>query len=101
MNVSSKPKFRLGRVVATPGALQALEVANQTAIPFLQRHVCGDWGEVCAEDKQLNDEAISHEGDEDKQQRVLSCYLTAKNERIWIITEWDRSATTLLLPSEY
>lgn len=95
------PKFKLGQIVATPGALAALQEAGQSAIPFLQRHVSGDWGEICDEDKKLNDEAVSHEGDEDRMGRVLSCYRTAKNERIWLISEHDRSVTTLLLPEEY
>ena len=101
MNATNKIKFKLGRVVATPGVLAALEESNQTAIPFLIQHQTGDWGLICDEDKKLNDEAVAFEGDEDQQQRVLSCYKTAKNEKIWVITEWDRSVTTILLPSEY
>jgi hypothetical protein len=101
MNATNKIKFKLGRVVATPGALAALEDAQQSAIPFIIKHQTADWGDVCEEDKKSNDEAISHEGDEDQQQRVLSCYRTAKNQKIWVITEWDRSVTTILLPSEY
>jgi len=101
MNSVNKPKFRLGQTVATPGALAALKESNQSASPFLLKHQSGDWGEVCDEDKKLNDEAVAHEGNPDQQQRVLSCYRTAKNERIWIITEWDRSVTTILLPEEY
>jgi hypothetical protein len=97
---ATKIKFRLGRVVATPGALAALEESNQTAIPFLIQHQTGNWGEVCKEDAKSNDEAIAFEGDADKQQRVLSCYKTSKGERLWLITEWDRSITTILLPSE-
>lgn len=98
---SVKPKFNLGQVVITQGALAALEDSSQSASPFLKRHQSGDWGEVCEDDKKLNDESVAHEGDEDQQQRVLSCYRTTKNERIWIITEWDRSVTTILLPEEY
>lgn len=98
---SVKSKFNLGQIVATQGALAALKDAQQSAIPFLQRHQSGDWGEICEDDKKLNDEAVAHEGDADQQQRVLSCYRTAKNERLWIITEWDRSVTTILLPEEY
>ena len=101
MNSHNKIKFKLGQTVATPGALAALEKSNQSALPFLLRHQTGDWGEVCEDDKKLNDEAISHEGDPDQQQRVLSCYRTSKNERIWVITEHDRSVTTILLPDEY
>ena len=60
-----------------------------------------DWGEVCPEDAELNNQAIAFEGDLDKQQRVLSAYRTNKGERLWCITEYDRSATTILLPEEY
>jgi hypothetical protein len=102
MNSDNKIKFKLGQIVATQGALAALKESNQSALPFLLQHQTGDWGsEVCDEDKRLNDEAVAHEGDPDQQQRVLSCYRTSKNERIWIITEHDRSVTTILLPSEY
>ena len=101
MNATNKIKFSLGRVVATPGALAALEDAQQSAIPFIIKHQTGDWGDVCKEDAKSNDEAVAFEGDENKQQRVLSCYRTAKNEKIWCITEWNRSVTTLLLPEEY
>jgi len=101
MTTANKAKFQLGQVVATQGALAALEDAQQSALPFLQRHVAGDWGEVCDEDKKLNDEAIAYEGDSDKQQRVLSVYHTSKGVKLYIISEWDRSVTTLLLPEEY
>ena len=102
MNSDNKPKFALGQVVATQGALTVLKESNQSALLFLQKHQSGDWGsELCGDDKKLNDEAVSHEGDSDQQQRVLSAYRTAKNEKLWIITEWDRSVTTILLPEEY
>lgn len=96
-----KGKFKLGQIVATQGALAALEDAQQSAISFLNRHAFADWGEVCDEDKKANDEAIAHEGDPDQQQRVLSCYRSAKDERLWVCTEHDRSVTTILLPEEY
>ncbi len=87
--------FSLGQVVATPGALEVLRKANQSAIGFLARHLRGDWGEVCKEDWSANDQAVENGT------RLLSAYRTSKDERIWIITEADRSATTLLLPDEY
>jgi hypothetical protein len=95
-----KPKFSLGRLLATPGALRALEESGQTPQFFLARHVRGDWGEVCQEDKMLNDQALVDGS------RLLSAYRTLKNVRIWIITEaaddsGHRAATTALLPSEY
>lgn len=90
-----KPLFSLGDIVATPGALAALEEADQLPQEFLHRHVCGDWGALDPHDVQANEDAVRH-GD-----RILSAYVTAKGERLWVITEYDRSVTTLLLPSEY
>ncbi len=93
--MSGSKKFPLGRLLATPGALQALAEAGQTPEEFLARHQAGDWGEVCAEDKALNDRALQ-EGS-----RLLGAYRTRMGRKIWVITEADRSATTLLLPEEY
>ena len=87
--------FELGRIVATPGALQALEAAEQQPAEFLDRHVQGDWGDLGTEDKQENEFSIQNGF------RILSAYSTSAGEKIWIITEADRSATTLLLPEEY
>ena len=91
----SRTKFTLGQLVATPGALEALQDSGQSPSDFLSRHVRGDWGEVCPEDKMLNDQALI-EGS-----RILSAYRTIKGARLWIITEADRSSTCVLLPSEY
>jgi len=88
-------RFPLGRVVATPGALRALEKAEQLPAEFLDRHVNGDWGDVPEDDKQENEFSVEHGF------RILSAYTTSAGDRIWIITEADRSATTILLPSEY
>ena len=87
--------FPLGRIVATPGALQALEASGEQPSVFLDRHVAGDWGELDDEDKRENDLSLRNG------LRILSAYTTAAGEKIWIITEADRSATTLLLPEEY
>jgi hypothetical protein len=88
-------RFPLGRVVATPGALRALEKAELLPAEFLDRHVNGDWGDVPEDDKQENEFSVEHGF------RILSAYTTSAGDRIWIITEADRSATTILLPSEY
>jgi hypothetical protein len=88
-------KFSLGRVVATPGALTALEEANQNPFEFLARHQAGDWGELCEQDRRENEFSVRNGF------RILSAYRTKHNTRIWVITEADRSATTLLLPEEY
>ncbi len=87
--------FCWGQIVATPGALEALRVNEQTASEFLIRHVRGDWGCLCAEDKQANDEALADD------LRILSAYRLNDGVRIWVITECDRSVTTVLLPEEY
>jgi hypothetical protein len=87
--------FELGRIVATQGGLQALEAAGQQPSVFLDRHASGDWGELDDEDKRENDFSLHND------LRILSSYTTAAGDKIWIITEADRSATTLLLPDEY
>jgi len=84
----------LGRVVATPGALNLLMEAGEDAFDYLARHATGDWGELCAFDHRQNERAL-REG-----ARVLSSYPVGR-ERVWIITEADRSITTILLPGEY
>lgn len=101
MTTQNKAKFKLGKTVITHGAIEALSNSNQLPDIFLKKHQYGEWGEICEEDADLNNEAVAHEGSTDKQMRVVSVYKTNKNETIWIITEWDRSITTLLLPSEY
>lgn len=86
-------KFKLGRLVATPGAIEALSEACIRA--SLARHVIGDWGDVDAHDCRANDTALK-EGS-----RLLSVYHDDNKLKFWIITEWDRSTTTVLLPDEY
>ena len=88
-------KFRLGEIVATPNALRTLDEAQQVPEEFLARHAAGDWGEVPAEDWQENELSVR------KGFRVLSSYTLSTGKKIWIITEADRSATTLLLPEDY
>ncbi len=87
--------FPLGRLVATPGALAALAESGQSPAFFLVRHASGNWGLVDEEDWRLNDEAL-RDGS-----RLLSAYETERGVRLWIITECDRSVTTILLPDEY
>ena len=91
----TRSKFLLGRIVATPGALAALQATGQHPHEFLARHMQGDWGDVPDEDRQENELSL-REGF-----RILSAYHTRLGERIWIISEADRSATTILLPTEY
>lgn len=89
------PKFPLGRTVATPGALAALAEAGQSPAEFLERHVSGDWGEVDEHDAKENEFSLEND------LRLLSAYTLKTDVRIWVITEADRSATTILLPEEY
>jgi hypothetical protein len=89
------PKFTLGRVVATPGALRALEQTNQSPFEFIERHQAGDWGELCEEDQKENEFSVRTGF------RILSAYQTRNNVKLWVITEADRSSTCLLLPQEY
>lgn len=79
----------------TPGALQALEEAERNPLEFLARHVTGDWGDLCEEDRAENDVSVAQGS------RVLSAYELETGSKVWVITEWDRSVTTLLLPEEY
>ena len=100
MSANETKKFSLGRIVATPGALEALRNAGQTSGEFLARHVTGDWGDLHEDDRQLNDAALIDGS------RILSAYVTRKGTRIWIITEAVnevglRYCTTTLLPEEY
>ncbi len=96
MNTTSKnPLFALGQVVATPGALELLESAGKAPSHFISKHQSGDWGDdLCEESKELNDKSIQDGS------RLISAY-TVGNDKIWVISEADRSSTTLLLPSEY
>jgi hypothetical protein len=88
-------RFQLGRTLITPGAEDALQEAGDDGRGYLRRHAAGDWGIVGAEDREENELSV-REGF-----RILSAYLTGKGVKIWIITEADRSATTILLPEEY
>ncbi len=98
--MSATMKFPVGRLLATPAALEVIQQAGQEPLYFLKRHARGDWGEVHEEDGRLNDESV-REGS-----RILSAYRTLKGEKLWIITEAAddngvRVATTILLPEEY
>jgi hypothetical protein len=90
------PLFSAGQIVATPGALALLEQANKTPLEFVSRHLRGDWGDdLCQDDKTENELSLKQGF------RLLSSYKVTESEKLWIITEADRSVTTLLLPSEY
>jgi hypothetical protein len=96
----NKPLFKLGQVLATPGALAALERAGQAVWELLAQHIQGQWGEMSDEDRRLNDEAVKDGS------RILSAYTLKTGVNVWIITEGEddngnRASTTILLPDEY
>ncbi len=87
--------LELGQIVATPGALAALEESGEQPGDFLARHASGDWGDLCEEDRRENEFSLIHGF------RLLSAYRLKNGVKLWVITEADRSATTLLLAGEY
>lgn len=96
---SPPPRFDLGQVVATPGALALLMAKSGAAADFIRRHHAGDWGDLDPDDKASNEEAVNNGA------RIMSAYAIS-GDRLWVITEaidddGFRSATTLLLPEEY
>lgn len=95
-----KISFQLGQVVATPAAMAALEKNKQNGAEFLDRHSKGDWGEIAAEDAKQNDGNFSS-GADSKSDMLHSVYKLDDGTKIWIITEWTREVTTILLPEDY
>lgn len=87
--------FEVGQVVATHGAIEAMEEANVDPLVYLFRHTTGDFGDLVEEDKKANQDAIEQGG------RVFSAYILPTGVKIWLITESDRSSSCYLLPSEY
>ena len=92
--MTKHPLFALGQVVSTRSALQFAEAEKIDLAALLIRHHCGDWGEVSEEDRESNESALT------MQLRIMSSYRFAQGS-VWIITEADRSVTTILLPDEY
>jgi hypothetical protein len=96
----TKPLFKPGKVVATPGALEALEQAGQCVWEFVTRHLAGDWGVVNAGDKAANEESVKDGS------RILSAYILSTGKKIWLLTEaqddaGNRATSTFLFPEEY
>ena len=85
--------FRLGRIVATPNALHS--ITHEDILCGIQRHQRGDWGDLSQEDSEANDQALVNGT------RILSSYTATNGTKFWIITESDRSVTTVLLPEDY
>ncbi|MEO5914433.1 MAG: hypothetical protein ABIS50_09390 [Luteolibacter sp.] len=92
-NDITKSKFHLGQLLATPNALS--KIPNEDIQTALARHSREDWGDVCPEDWKANDHALKTE------RRLLSAYRSTEGVKFWIITESDRSVTTVLLPEDY
>lgn len=100
MTVATKRLFSFGSILMTPGALSAFEKSHDEVFEYVKRHLSGDWGDLSAGDKHLNDEAVKDGS------RILSAYHLSNRTKIWIITEaaddnGNRNPTTLLLPEEY
>ena len=89
------PNFILGQIVATPNAVTAMNAAGVLPVDLLQRHVAGDWGTLPVEDIASNEQALQIGA------RLLSSYPIGGDAKVWLITEADRSSTTLLLPEDY
>lgn len=88
--------FKLGNIVATPAAIEAMQINNVDIASLLIKHVGGDWGGICSEDRLENELSIKNGW------RILSSYpLNDAGDKVWVITEADRSSTCLLLPDEY
>ena len=96
LHLASQARFSPGQVVMTTGVDELVRQGLLNPTPYLRRHLHGDWGDLCDYDRQLNDAALKSGED-----RLFSSYQVASDLKLWIITEWDHSVTTLLLPSEY
>ena len=94
--IPSQARFASGQVVMTIGVDALVEEGRLNPAPYLYRHLSGDWGDLDDSDRRLNDAALQSGED-----RLFSSYEVAPDLKLWIITEWDRSVTTLLLPDEY
>jgi hypothetical protein len=95
MMAESTSLFQLGRILATPCAITAMEESGQDAGQLLRRHQSGDYGDICQDDWRENELSVAENF------RIMSVYTLANGLKIWVITEADRSATTVLLPEEY
>ena len=93
----SKPRFEHGRFLMTPGAAEVMRRCDTKPSVLLDRHLCGDWGVVDADDAKANERALNPKDP----LRILSAYKLTPDDTLWIITERDRSVTTILKPDEY
>lgn len=88
-------KFDLGTVVATSGALAVCDEEGCDPLEFIRRHASGEWGDLCEEDQKANETALKDGS------RIFSAYHSPQGVKLYVITEWDRSYTTLLRSDEY
>lgn len=95
LDLASQARFSPGHVVMTAGVDGLVRQGRLKPTPYLRRHLHGDWGDLSDDDRRLNDAALKSGED-----RLFSSYQVTRDLKLWIITEWDRSVTTLLLPSE-
>ena len=93
--IHASPRFKLGRIFATPAALEAITDARVSIIDLLIRHVRGDWGDLSESDREQNELSI------EVGLRLLSSYVLPGGQTVCVITEWNRSSTTFLLPGDY
>ncbi|HBO4354673.1 TPA: hypothetical protein NIH24_001399 [Pseudomonas aeruginosa] len=96
LNLASQAHFSPGQVVMTAGVDELVRQGRLNPSSYLRRHIGGDWGDLSDDDRRQNDAALKSGED-----RLFSSYQVTRDLKLWIITEWDRSVTTLLLPSEY
>jgi hypothetical protein len=89
-----RPLFSLGRLLATPMAREELAELNYSPLDLIRRHMSGDWGDLDTDDLDANEDALHTDA------RIFSAYII-QGTKFWVITEADRSSTTILLPSEY
>ena len=95
VGIAKRPLFPLGHVCATPAAMDLMEQLSLSPLEFIVRHVFGDWGQVCQDDREANQAALQNGT------RLLSAYEVSDGQRLWVLTEADRSVTTLMCPSDY
>ena len=96
ISLVANSRFPPGQVVMTAGVDELVRQGRLNPSQYLRRHLSGDWGDLCDEDRRQNDAALKSGED-----RLFSSYQVTRDLKLWIITEWDRSVTTLLLPDEY
>lgn len=96
ISLAPNVRFAPGDIVMTTGVAELVQQGRLNPTPYLRRHLGGDWGDLEEDDRHQNDATLASGED-----RLFSSYQIDRDLKLWVITEWDRSVTTLLLPSEY